>query len=163
VFALPKNDKERVVPLPEWVMRMVELHTDSFGPRPYTLPWEKITGKPHRNFDETVWKPALAMAGVIPQPTLDARKRKKYVTDRKTGVHSLRHYYASVTWGDGVNIRELAEYLGRSDPGFTLRIYNHMLPHSHERARKAIDRRMLRRRLIASSNGAETEQRNQAR
>jgi integrase len=43
---------------------------------------------------------------------------------------------------DGVNIKELAEYLGHSDSGLTLRLYTHMLPSSHERARKAIDSRL---------------------
>ena len=28
----------------------------------------------------------------------------------------------------GVSIKELAEYLGHSDPAFTLRVYAHMLP-----------------------------------
>jgi len=34
-----------------------------------------------------------------------------------------------------VPIKELAKYLGHSDPGFTLRVYAHMLPCSHDRAR----------------------------
>ncbi|MPZ80723.1 MAG: integrase [Actinophytocola sp.] len=38
-----------------------------------------------------------------------------------------------------VSIKELAEYLGHSDPGFTLRTYTHLLPSSHERARMAVD------------------------
>jgi hypothetical protein len=43
-----------------------------------------------------------------------------------------------------VNIKELAQYLGHGDPGFTLRLYTHMLPSSHERARKAVDSRLFR-------------------
>ena len=57
-------------------------------------------------------------------------------------MHALRHYYASITLADGVNIKELAEYLGHSNPGFTLRLYTHMLPSSHERARRAVDARL---------------------
>jgi integrase len=34
-----------------------------------------------------------------------------------------------------------AEYLGHSDPAFTLRVYAHMLPSSHDRARAVIDER----------------------
>jgi hypothetical protein len=30
------------------------------------------------------------------------------------------------------SIKELAEYLGHSDPAFTLRAYAHMLPSSHD-------------------------------
>lgn len=36
---------------------------------------------------------------------------------------------------------ELAEYLGHSDPAFTLRVYAHMLPYSHDRARAVINER----------------------
>ena len=66
-------------------------------------------------------------------------------------MHALRHYYASITLADGVNIKELAEYLGHGDPGFTLRLYTHMLPSSHERARKAVDTRLGR--LFSTSHG----------
>ena len=39
----------------------------------------------------------------------------------------------------GVSIKELAEYLGHSDPALTLRVYAHMLPSSHDRARVVIN------------------------
>ena len=141
-------------------------------PRPYTLPWEKPDGKPltvrllfrwtddkhirARTYDELVWKPALAEARVIATPTKDARHRRHYVSSRENGMHALRHYYASITLADGVNIKELAEYLGHGDPGFTLRLYTHMLPSSHERARKAVDTRLGR--LFSTSHGTVTEQ-----
>jgi integrase len=41
---------------------------------------------------------------------------------------------------DGVNIRAVAEYLGHSDPGFTLCVYAHLMPSSEGRVRVAIDR-----------------------
>jgi hypothetical protein len=53
---------------------------------------------------------------------------------------------------DGVSIKELAEYLGHHDPGFTLKLYVHMLPDSHERARRMIDERLFRPRAV--SDGA---------
>jgi hypothetical protein len=43
-----------------------------------------------------------------------------------------------------VSIKELAEYLGHKDPAFTLRVYAHMLPTSHERARAVISERFSR-------------------
>lgn len=58
-------------------------------------------------------------------------------------MHTLRHYYASVALADGVNIKELAEYLGHHDPAFTLRMYAHMLPSSHGRASQAVQKRRL--------------------
>ncbi|MEU4603145.1 site-specific integrase [Kribbella sp. NPDC023972] len=163
VFALPKNDRERVVPMSEHVAELVQDHIERFGTTEVSLPWERLDGAPRtvrllfiwsdgkqiraRNYEETIWKPALAGAGVISPPTRDNRGRRHYTTDRKTGMHALRHHYASVTLHDGVNIKELAEYLGHHDPGFTLRLYTHLLPSSHDKARQAVDRRMARLRL----------------
>ena len=33
-----------------------------------------------------------------------------------SGMHALRHFYASILLTHGVSIKELAEYLGNSDP-----------------------------------------------
>jgi integrase len=55
-------------------------------------------------------------------------------------AHAARHYYASALLDDGVNVRAVAEYLGHNDPGFTLRVYAHLMPSSEGRARAAIDR-----------------------
>ncbi|TDW95411.1 site-specific recombinase XerD [Kribbella pratensis] len=173
VFALPKNDLERTVPMSEGAALTLMRHMESFEPRPYSLPWERPNGEPHevkilfrwrndrhipaRSYDKAMWHPALAAAGVIPQPTRNARGALQYVTNRDTGMHALRHYYASVALADGVNIKELAEYLGHGDPGFTLRLYTHMLPSSHDRARKAIDSR-LGRIFSVAAHGTATEQ-----
>ena len=54
-------------------------------------------------------------------------------------MHALRHFYASTLLAQGVPVKELAEYLGHSDPGFTLQTYTHLVPSSFERARVAID------------------------
>ena len=40
----------------------------------------------------------------------------------------------------GESIRALADYLGHADPGFTLRVYTHLMPASEDRARMAVDR-----------------------
>ena len=40
---------------------------------------------------------------------------------RDNGMHALRHWYASVLLDAGESIRAVSEYLGHSDPGFTLR------------------------------------------
>lgn len=47
--------------------------------------------------------------------------------------------YASCSWTQGRTSRQVVEYLGHSDPGFTLRVYTHLMPNSRDRARKAID------------------------
>lgn len=147
-----------MIPLSDWTIRAIREHAAKHPPRPYTLPWERLTGKSHtcnilfrwpsddhhvraRSYSETVWKPALVRAGIIPGPVKDERGRSRYVTTRTEGVHQLRHYYASVTLAGGVTIKELAEYLGHRDPAFTLRVYAHLLPSSHDRARMVINER----------------------
>ncbi|TCO41011.1 site-specific recombinase XerD [Kribbella antiqua] len=160
VFALPKNDKERIVPMSAYLGKVVEEHIERFGTTTISLPWERLDGEIQdhallftwsdgkqlraRLYDLVVWKPALVAAGVIPPPVKDNRGRLRFKSDRTTGLHALRHYFASITLADGVNIKELSEYLGHHDPGFTLQMYTHMLPSSYDRARHAIDRRLER-------------------
>lgn len=160
VYALPKNDTERVVPMSSLYAKLAREHIERFGTTTVQLPWERPDGalqevdllfiwrdgKPlrPRAFEEAVWKPALSASGVIPAPTKDSQGRRHYNTNRKTGLHALRHYYASITLADGVNIKELSEDLGHHDPGFTLEQYTHLLQSSHERARQAVDRRLTR-------------------
>jgi len=76
-------------------------------------------------FNSFLWKPALEAAGIDPL--------------RVNGFHALRHHFASVALAGGVNVRTLAECLGHSDPGFTLRTYTHLIPSGFERMRKAVD------------------------
>ena len=152
---------------------VLQQHIDSAKPPPHSLPWEKPDGDLvsarllfrwrdglHMRacgYNERVWKSALAAAGVIPPPIRNARGALEFLASREDGMHALRHYYASVTLADGVNIRELATHLGHGDPGYTLRLYTHMLPSSHQRARKAIDSRLLSV-FASASDGAVTEQ-----
>jgi hypothetical protein len=56
-----------------------------------------------------------------------------------SGVHQLRHYYASVLLAGGVDIKALSEYLGHHDPAVTLRIYAHLMPSAEGRALRAIE------------------------
>ena len=86
------------------------------------------------SLNEEAWKRALAMAGVIPVP----ERGQPYAESRENGMHALRHFYASVLLDAGESIKALAEYLGHSDPGLTLRVYAHLMPSSQERTRKAV-------------------------
>ncbi|MDG4753446.1 tyrosine-type recombinase/integrase [Micromonospora sp. WMMD718] len=65
-------------------------------------------------FDGKSWRPAVEAAGIVPT--------------RATGMHALRHFYASALLDAGESIKALASYLGHSDPGFTLRVYTHLMP-----------------------------------
>jgi integrase len=123
-----------------------------FPPVEVTLPWAKPDGQPktfrllfvdqkgracNRSvFNMGAWKRALVAAGVIPPRKHGARYLQ---ADPEDGMHALRHAYASVLLDAGESIKALSEYLGHSDPGFTLRTYTHLLPSSETRTRKAID------------------------
>lgn len=88
---------------------------------------------PLRALDEA-WKPAPAAAGVIPE----RKPGGSYAESRENGRHAVRHFCASVLLEAGENVKALAEYLGHSDPGLTLRVYAHLMPSSQERTRKAV-------------------------
>jgi integrase len=141
VFASPKGRKTREVPLPESVALEVTAYLQDYPARIATLPWHATDGTPreypllvtsreskplNRNYvNRLIWKPALTAAGVA--------------LTRENGMHALRHFYASVLLDAGESIRALASYLGHADPGFTLRVYTHLMPASEERTKRAID------------------------
>ncbi|WP_435595593.1 tyrosine-type recombinase/integrase [Streptomyces albogriseolus] len=149
VFAPPKGGKLRDVPLPDPVAEALKEHMERFPPVEVTLPWMRANGQPvtkrlifsgpngghvwRTSLNEDHWKPALAKVGVIPQA-----KSREHAAAREHGMHALRHFYASVLLDAGESIKALAEYLGHSDPGLTLKVYAHLMPSSRERARKAL-------------------------
>jgi integrase len=141
VFALPKGGRQRDVPLPESVALRLAAHLQAWPAVEVTLPGLS-SGRPETArllfttrertalartfFNRHVWKPALEAASMA--------------ASRDNGMHALRHHYASVLLDGGVNIRALADFLGHSDPGFTLRVYAHLMPAAENRARQAVDR-----------------------
>lgn len=142
VFSLPKRNKERQAPVSSGVLEQIDDHLELFEVVPVTLPWDqpngplvtvnllitKEDGKPYNGdlFNKVVWTPAFKRAGLT-------------YTNRQDGMHAMRHLYASILLARGVSVKELAEFLGHEDPGFTLRTYTHLMPSSHQRARLAVD------------------------
>lgn len=134
--SLPKYGRTRTVPMPEWVANALAAHISAFSPLEGDRIESESTGgllfygrerKPlNRNyFNSYIWRPALRTAGVA--------------SGRENGMHALRHACASLWLEHGVSIKAVSEYLGHADPGFTLRVYTHVMPSSGERARKAMD------------------------
>ncbi|MET8577215.1 site-specific integrase [Streptomyces sp. NPDC005012] len=168
VFAPPKRGKVRDVPLDPEVSSALSEHMKRFPPVEVTLPWLTPTGpKVTRRlvftsgvgmalwsnaFNDQAWKPALASAGIIKTP----EKGQRYAAAREHGMHALRHFYASVLLDAGENIKALSLYLGHSDPGFTLRVYTHLMPSSEARTRKAIS--AMYRAAGHAHDGPETAQ-----
>jgi site-specific recombinase XerD len=127
--------------LPESVALRLAARIEQYPPITEMLPWRTPAGTPeatrllfvsrehkplNRNYVNTfVWKPALKVCGTE--------------ATRTNGFHALRHHFASVLLTGGVDIRALAEYLGHTDPGFTLRTYTHLMPSSTDTMRKAVD------------------------
>ncbi|MEU6964115.1 tyrosine-type recombinase/integrase [Streptomyces chrestomyceticus] len=151
VFAPPKGGKERSTPLAAHVSQAIKRHSQEFPPIEVTLPWLRPDGPPvtkrlifslasggpirRNDFNNRVWKPALAVVGVIPEPRPDER----YEAAREHGMHALRHFFASVLLDAGESIKALSVYLGHADAGFTLRTYTHLMPSSEGRTRRAVD------------------------
>lgn len=158
IFALPKYDKEREVPLPEPVKLALAAHLRAFPAREITLPWDVPGGSDMtahlvvssmwlraiaaNDFNRNYWKPALD-ANDVPSGRYE------------NGMHELRHFFASALLEQGVSIKAVAEWLGHTDPAFTLATYTHLMPSSDERTKAAIatvyDRRV-------SSDGPATAQ-----
>lgn len=141
-FGLPKGRKTRTVPLPDSVATEPANPLATFPARKVTLPWDVPDAeKTHsatlllttrersalnRNYFNTrIWKPAQARVGVE--------------QSRVNGMHALRHWYASALLDASESIRAVSEYLGHSDPGFTLRTYSLLMPTSADRTRTAVD------------------------
>lgn len=141
IVAPPKRGKTRTVPLPDTVAAALADHLRTFPAERDDLVFTNTAGGPinRGSFNDRVWKPAVAAAGLPPT--------------RVNGFHALRHHYASVLLEDGVTIRALAEYLGHEDPGFTLRVYTHLMPASEDRARHAVDRAYANSRAPAVHQG----------
>ena len=131
-----------MVPISLGLLEVIDDYMYAYPPIVMTLPWGKTTGDPLSvrllivndagkvdtgcEFNWRHWRPAFTRAGIA-------------YNEGHDGMHALRHFYASTLLARGVTIKELAEYLGHSDPGFTLRTYTHLLPSSHEQARRALD------------------------
>ncbi|WP_167384947.1 tyrosine-type recombinase/integrase [Amycolatopsis tolypomycina] len=141
-FGPPKRGKIREVPLPSSVAQDIKEHVAKFPPIVVTLPWQHpggelvsarvivysrdLTAISRPVYNQWVWGPALKKAEVPRVKRVD-------------GFHALRHFYASTLLDAGESITALAEHLGHSDPGFTLRTYTHLMPSSKDRTRRAID------------------------
>lgn len=158
VFALPKYDKTRTVPLPSPVKLALAEYIREFPPKEITLPWGTPDGSPHtaklivtsawgkvvdaKDFNKDRWKPALRAADVA---------HGKY----ENGMHELRHFFASVLLDQGESIKAVSEWLGHADASFTLQTYTHLMPSSDQRTRSVIDGLYGRREPGTASNGPE--------
>jgi integrase len=112
VFAPPKHDKEREIPLSEPVKIALAEHLRAWPAREITLPWNVPGGTPTtarlivtsvrglavaaNDFNRSYWQAALESAGV---------PSARY----ENGMHELRHFFASALLDQGESIKAVAE------------------------------------------------------
>ena len=56
-----------------------------------------------------------------------------------TGLHALRHYYASLLIRYGESVKTVQARLGHASAAETLDTYSHLWPDSDDRTREAVD------------------------
>lgn len=147
-FALPKGERERDIPLPESVKLILAEHLREFPARPVTLPWNRPQAADTRTvplFFTTQRGTSLNRSWFTVSPWRAALKAAGVPQEKGNGFHALRHHFASVLIRDNVDVRALARYMGHHDPGFTLRVYGHLMDGADDRMRQAVDRVMRRR------------------
>jgi integrase len=93
---------------------------------PFGLVFSSQVGSPLRDGDvgKRVLKPAAIRAGLLRprEAWFKADKPESWV-----GFHTFRHTCASLLFADGKNVKQVQEWLGHADPGFTLRTYVHLM------------------------------------
>ena len=70
-----------------------------------------------------VWRPIAKQVGIEPG----------------TGMHALRHYYASLLIRYGESVKTVQVRLGHASAAETLDTYSHLWPDSDDRTRAAVD------------------------
>lgn len=72
-----------------------------------------------------------------------AKKAAKMTEATGTGLHALRHYYASLLIRFGESVKTVQERLGHASAAETLDTYSHLWPDSDDRTREAVDSVLL--------------------
>lgn len=131
----PKGGKVRTVPMPEVTSAALAAHIKRYGT--VTVRCEccgtdnevlftvhgRLLADPVWNAQ--VWHPAVTAA--------------KLTRSRSTGLHQLRHFFASVLIDGGASMYQVQEYMGHSSIQITAGIYGHLFERSHDRARSIVD------------------------
>ena len=122
MFGPPKTEASaRTIPLPNVVVEALAAHVAGAEPGGlvFTLDGAPIT----RQAFGHLWRPVARQVGF---PT-------------GTGLHALRHYYASLLIRYGESVKTVQARLGHASAAETLDTYSHLWPDSDDRTRQAID------------------------
>lgn len=131
-FGPPKTEASvRTIPLPRVVIAALNDHIARYGVEDGDLLFSR-NGKPltRQRFSE-LWQPAAKAAGLT--------------AATGTGMHALRHYYASLLIRYGESVKTVQSRLGHASASETLDTYSHLWPDSDDRTRDAVDSVLLER------------------
>lgn len=127
-LAPPKTSaSHRTIPLPKVVVTALSEDVRLFPvTHPDGLLFTDDDGEALRRttFSREVWRPTIARV-------LDAPP--------STGMHDLRHYYASLLIRHGESVKTVQRRLGHATAAETLDTYSHLWPDSDDRTREAVD------------------------
>lgn len=140
-FGPPKTAASaRTIPLPRVVVDTLAEHLAKYPPFDHGLVFTLESGEPitRQRFGH-LWRPAARKAG-LPE---------------RTGLHSLRHYYASLLIRYGESVKTVQARLGHATAAETLDTYSHLWPDSDDRTREAVDSVLLSDRRADSVRTAE--------
>jgi integrase len=178
-FKLPKEGRDRWVPLPTGLAAIVQAHIKANPPTPYELPWigedGTVASEPHvckllfrwtsshqrtngkhvkaALFRDDVWNPALVRAGLLEQPEGKLPKTRFNGSAEGNGTHIVRHFYATTLQDAGISPVGVTSFMGHSIKALpvTFRVYGHVTEETFDQAREAIDRSLFRIRPVPSA------------
>jgi integrase len=126
-FGPPKTAASvRTVPMPDVVGEALAEHLRLFGTGPEGLLFVDDDGLPllRPRFSRDVWRPAVAAVDAVPHGT---------------GMHDLRHFYASLLIRHGESVKTVQARLGHATAAETLDTYSHLWPDADDTTRTAVD------------------------
>jgi integrase len=134
-------ESQRVVPLAAVTLEVLAAHLAAFPVRPVPITDRTDPHKPAQREAQLVftlddgrpvsrhawaylWHPAARAAELAP----------------RTGLHALRHQYASLLIRHGESVKTVQKRMGHSSAAITLDTYSHLWPDADDRTREAVQR-----------------------
>jgi integrase len=129
---LKSKSGKRNVPLsPGMIARLLARRRDHYG-GPTGPVFASATGTPltPSNVYSRILAPAAIAVGLYVEvrgQSKDDEAEPKLRKRSTVSFHTFRHTCASLLFDAGRNIKQIQEWLGHADPGFTLRTYVHLM------------------------------------
>lgn len=125
VFGPPKTQASYgTIPLPGVVLDALSRHLHDYPAGPAAFVFTDDHGLPiRRTRFSVIWRKAVGQSGA----------------PETTGLHDLRHYFASLLISHGESVKVVQERLGHASAMETLDTYSHLWPASEDTTRAAVD------------------------